>query len=207
MWTTQGQSWCIFVLRVELFTRLLYKSTGMSGGNLFEVDVGRQEVCFFLLLLFSTRIIKAPPEKCATTAGLRGRFYVIRMKVSTVHSFVTDLSWWDKQLMPAVGGCRQLCWIHADATTCNQQLCLFRPLSYIYVGGCCGWSGSSESWSHVIVWLLHFVVSLCLTISQVDWQHYWQLTEIKSDPLLLPTLPCQEKKWFDLTIFCHFLIF
>lgn len=102
--------------------RLEWKETVWSQGGVSRWDVSSS----------FDPLYKGSLKKCVCMAVIQISFYVSRMIGCTLHSFVVALSCFDKQLMPAVRWQRQLCWNHADATTCNQQLCLFRRLPHTW---------------------------------------------------------------------------
>lgn len=154
-----------------------------------EVKVASaDERCFFLLLL--THFTKAHSEKCARMAVPQISFTWFAWKCVLFAPFVVALSPLGKQLMPAVGWQRQLCWNHADATTCNQQLCLFCRLYHM--------------WGVVMVGVLRLVAGVMSTFGLAPFYHLfpsdakagWRETFQANSRLILMNKTCHGSLLF-----------
>lgn len=156
--------------------RLEWKESVWSQGS-----VGRQEMRFFLPL-FSTHIMKAHSEKCVGTAVIRISFTWFAWKC-----VLFTLSWW-----LYLGLTNSWCRLSADGdsfvgfvltrqrATNNSAFSAASPV-------CGGWGGGRGVVMVGVIplvvgvmstlGLLHFIVSLCLTINQVDSKHSYQVTD------------------------------
>lgn len=146
MATTQGQSWSIFIYVQNSSLDCCINAPTWVDGICLKSRWRRDRREVFLSSFFDP-LCRGSLGKVCVDGGDTNQFYTIPTKVSLFHSLV-PLSCFHKQPMPVVGW--RLCRIHADATTCNQQLCLFCCLFHMW--GSPWWKSlvhSLESWQRL----------------------------------------------------------